>query len=272
MKTLEQQTLLYDADCPLCRAYTSAFVKTGMLDSNGRQPFSSLSAHDLQYVDVARAANEIALVDRENKKVLYGIDSLLKVLGHSYPWIAKVGNWTPVNWLLRKLYAFISYNRKVIIPNKAVTGSLSCTPDFNYSYRFAFIVFSGLVTAVTLSHFSALLPIPAGTFSRELFLAFVQLAFQGLLLLKKDPQTQVNYFGHLMTVSLMGSLMLAPMLLMTQITDVPVSIALGWFSFTALAMFAEHYRRIKMLELPHLLCYTWIIYRIIVLILILINL
>ncbi len=32
MKTLENQTLLYDEDCPLCQAYTSAFVKTGILD------------------------------------------------------------------------------------------------------------------------------------------------------------------------------------------------------------------------------------------------
>jgi len=42
MKTLENQTLLYDEDCPLCQAYTSAFVKTGILDENGKKPFTKI--------------------------------------------------------------------------------------------------------------------------------------------------------------------------------------------------------------------------------------
>ena len=36
MKTLENQTLLFDEDCPLCRIYTSRFIKAGMLDENGK--------------------------------------------------------------------------------------------------------------------------------------------------------------------------------------------------------------------------------------------
>ena len=37
MKTLENQTLLYDEDCPLCSVYTTGFIKNGMLDVNGRK-------------------------------------------------------------------------------------------------------------------------------------------------------------------------------------------------------------------------------------------
>ena len=40
MKTLEDQTLLYNEDCLLCRAYTLGFIKAGMLDENGKKSYS----------------------------------------------------------------------------------------------------------------------------------------------------------------------------------------------------------------------------------------
>jgi predicted DCC family thiol-disulfide oxidoreductase YuxK len=43
MKTLNNQTLLYDEDCPMCTFYTAAFIKTKMLDTNGRKPFVTLT-------------------------------------------------------------------------------------------------------------------------------------------------------------------------------------------------------------------------------------
>jgi len=78
MKTLTNQTLLYDDDCPLCKAYTSGFIATGMLDKNGRKSYSELTYEERSFVYTHRACNEIALVDNNNKTVTYGIDSLLK--------------------------------------------------------------------------------------------------------------------------------------------------------------------------------------------------
>jgi predicted DCC family thiol-disulfide oxidoreductase YuxK len=46
MKTLENHTLLYDEDCSLCKVYTTGFIKTGMLDQNGRQAYSTISNED----------------------------------------------------------------------------------------------------------------------------------------------------------------------------------------------------------------------------------
>jgi len=39
MKTLKNHMILFDAECPMCRVYTHAFVKTGMLDHNGRSSY-----------------------------------------------------------------------------------------------------------------------------------------------------------------------------------------------------------------------------------------
>ena len=44
MKTLENHTLLYDKDCPMCEVYSSTFIKCGMLEKDGRENFSQMSA------------------------------------------------------------------------------------------------------------------------------------------------------------------------------------------------------------------------------------
>ncbi|MFC4231059.1 hypothetical protein ACFOW1_04100 [Parasediminibacterium paludis] len=37
------KVMVYDDNCPLCNAYTSAFVKMGLLEANGRKAFSQVS-------------------------------------------------------------------------------------------------------------------------------------------------------------------------------------------------------------------------------------
>jgi len=271
MKTLANQTLLYDEDCPLCRAYTTAFVKTGMLDNEGRMAFCKLTDKELAIVDVKKAANEIALIDRKNQTVTYGIDSLLKVIGKAFPWMEKIGHFKPVHFGLKKLYAFISYNRKVIIPsaeNQAL--KLQCIPDFNVRYRLAYLLFCIAITALILFEFSDMISLlPKGHLSREVLLAGGQLLFQGLFLINYNRKKILNYFGNLMTVSLMGSLLLLPIILLNQFVFLPELVITGWFGLVVLIMFLEHFRRVKLLKLPFYLSLTWILYRIIALLLIL---
>lgn len=209
MKTLKNQTLLYDADCPLCNLYTNGFIKAGMLDANGRKNFSCLTAEEAGFVDRKRASNEIALIDNDQKKVIYGMDSLLKVIGNSFPIVEKIGKIAAVNFLLRKLYSFVSYNRKVIIPSHIQQpNEIQCIPDFNHKHRIAYLIFGGFVTAYILLLFSKLIPqLPSGNYFDELLLAFGQLAFQALFLRKTGKDKCLDYFGNLITVSLMGSLL-----------------------------------------------------------------
>jgi hypothetical protein len=267
MKTLENQTLLYDADCPLCGLYTSGFIKVAMLDENGKKPFCQLSIEEHNFIDEKRASNEIALVDKENKTVIYGIDSLLKIIGFSFPWIGKIGNVKPIKLLLKKLYSFISYNRKVILPSKIKKEiQLQCVPDFNYKYRILYIIVASTITTLVLYKYSDSIRILSkSTIVRELILALGQIVFQGLFLIKWNKKIILNYIGNLMTVSLMGSILLIPILILDSFFKVPELIILGWFGLTVLLMLIEHSRRIKILELPFHLTITWVIYRIIAL-------
>jgi hypothetical protein len=271
MKTLEHQTLLYDEDCPLCHVYTTGFIKSGMLDENGRKAFCQLSQEEQKFVNIKRAANEIALIDNKRKTVIYGIDSLLKVIGFSFPWMEKVGTAKPIHFILKKLYSFVSYNRKVIIPSKEKEESkLQCIPDFNIKYRLIFIGFAVMITTFALFKYSDLISyLPKSSILREVVLAIGQIVFQSVFLLKFNKRTLINYAGNLMTVSLMGSILLMPILILHQFLNLSETMVLGWFGTTVLIMFAEHIRRIKILNLPFYLTYTWVLYRIIALLVIL---
>jgi hypothetical protein len=64
-----------------------------------------------------------------------------------------------------------------------------------------------------------------------------------------------------MTVSLVGSLLLLPILILNLVVNIPEFVTLGWFGITVLLMLVEHSRELKKLELPFYLSITWVIYR-----------
>lgn len=268
MKTLNNHTLLYDEDCPMCNIYTAGFIKSKMLDSKGRKPFPKITAAEQNYINVERAKNEIALLDNLNQKVFYGIDGLLKVIGYSFPLIEKIGNIKPINFLLKKLYKFISYNRKVIAPNTIKTADpFHCVPHFNIKYRALFIVFTTLFTAIVLFQYSKMIVfLPAATFHREALLAVGQIGFQYIFIQKYSELQQFNYLGNLATVSIIGSLLLSPILLLNQFIILNPYIVLGWFGLTVSVTIVEHYRRVELLEMQKSLTFTWILYQIIAII------
>src|SRR6185369_2646582 len=149
MKTLANHTIIYDAECPLCNAYTQAFIKTGMLEQSGRIAYTEVDRKP-SAVDWDRARNEIALVCTTDNAVWYGIDSLLRIIGYNMPWVHKLFRIRPLRFMLDQLYFFISYNRKVIAPGKNFEGINLCIPDMNYGYRLAYILFAGTVASAIL--------------------------------------------------------------------------------------------------------------------------
>jgi predicted DCC family thiol-disulfide oxidoreductase YuxK len=148
MKT--DRILVYDDSCPLCAAYTRAFVKAGFLSKEERKTFSTIDEELLLSVNLEKGRNEIPLIDVKTKQVWYGIDALLEILDRKIPFIKSIGKIKPVNFLLRKIYKFISYNRRVIVAPAAKQTSCDCTPDFNIKYRIAFMLFFLLFNTVML--------------------------------------------------------------------------------------------------------------------------
>ncbi|MGB3466276.1 MAG: DCC1-like thiol-disulfide oxidoreductase family protein [Cyclobacteriaceae bacterium] len=266
---LKDHVIIYDDECPLCNAYTGAFVKMKFLDQNGRLPYVHIDQLPADQLDRKRAVNEIPLLNIKTGQVTYGVDSLLKVLGNKWQVFHYVPKVPLLNTSVRKLYSFISYNRKVIVPGKS--NYTSCIPAFSMKYRLLYLLFCSLLVATSLYFFNRnLSDLVAGqSFGVEFLFATGQIFFQSIFLINKDKVTIYNYLGNLMTVSLMGALALIPVILISYLIVIDPLILLIYFLSVAGLMFIEHFRRVKLLGLSTLLCATWVAYRLLLLLLIL---
>lgn len=271
MKTLHNHIILYDAECPMCNLYTGAFVRNGLLDADGREAYQQYAGTACPNLDWQRAVNEIALVNQDTGEVTYGVESLLKVCGNAVPLLGPLFRWKPFLWFAAKAYAFISYNRRVIVPAPVSENQFAYQPSFNLKYRVAWLVFSWVVTSCILACYTDLLTafLVKSTYWREFAICGGQILFQAAVVFSYKKQKAWDYLGNMMTISLAGAMVLLPCLVLC------VWLNLGWltcsfcFMLTVFLMFLEHLRRCKLLRVGYLMTITWILYRIIVLIILL---
>lgn len=214
-----QKVILYDDNCPLCCWYTGAFVKTGLLPHDGRQAFTDIDPQTLAHsLDIERSKDEIPLLDTQGGRTLYGIDSLLYILGQRWPWMEKVARWVPIDWFLRRLYKFISYNRRVIVASETPAGSFDCSPQFNTPYRYMYLAFAGLLGLITIAFaFRGL-----GFFAWIIPLMVLALVAMPALSLP-NFRTRLNYLGIMFSPFLVLGLLLAA----SSILALPLWLGLG---------------------------------------------
>lgn len=168
-----------------------------------------------------------------------------------------------------QLYAFISFNRKVIAPADIYTSA--CVPGFSISYRVAYLLFAWIITSIILTSYAAHLPIPATSFGPEFLICGGQILFQGGIVWFTNRNRALDYLGNMMTVSLCGGLMLLPLLWINNIVAIPTLVFFGWFAVVVTIMLFMHLHRVKLLHVSAWLTLTWIIYRVLVLGVVLLN-
>jgi len=260
MRIEKNKILVYDDNCPLCSWYSNLFVRHGFIPKEGRIAFSSLDASFFSIIDVNKGRNEIPLVDLSSGKVLYGIDSLLEILGQKYPWIKRAGNTRPLKWFLKKLYKFISYNRKVIVAKKCGDGKFDCAPDMNYRYRglfmFLFLIFNTL----------ALFPLQELVLTKlsfyHLSIQTLQAAHFGLVLsnfilaFTFHKQKAYEYLGQVNMLALTAILLLIP-LLPLQLIGIGEGFIIAYLILTTIIVFKEYLRRMEYAGI--LIRYKWVV-------------
>ncbi|MES2519567.1 MAG: DUF393 domain-containing protein [Bacteroidota bacterium] len=265
MKTLQNYKLLIDADCPMCRLYGNAFEAKGLIERGTCSPYQTIDLSIANLLDMNLAKNEIAFVNTENNEVVYGIEAFKVILSNSFPRLETILNLKPIDWLGRKLYRFISTNRKVIIPAKS-SGN-DCTPTLNVKYRVAYILFVAIFSSLIIYNYSTSINQMIGWKSsiyRELIMCFGQIIWQVIFLGKILKNKLWDYLGNMMTVSLMGTLLLLPLLFF----NISPIIHLIYFMMIVGIMLLEHLRRCKILEIGIIPTISWISYRLVFLLLI----
>jgi predicted DCC family thiol-disulfide oxidoreductase YuxK len=249
----QDKVIIYDDSCPLCTWYTGVFTRTGFLDKDGRQPFCNIDPGLLEKIDTQRSRNEIPLVNKTTGEILYGIDALLDVLAKRLPLVKTIGKISWINWMLRKIYKLISYNRRVIVGAEKTTSGFDCTPEFNYRYRASFMVFALLLNTALL------LPLHHYVFTTSVFsnTGFIQLqaAHFGLVLsnlciaARLDKKYAFEYLGQVTMLALVAMLLTLPLILLNTWWNSTVGNNIG---LAAILLFTlrEYFRRMQFAGVP----------------------
>lgn len=241
-----------------------------MLEQTGRACYQKMPGSLSGNVDKQRAVNEIALVNKKTGEVHYGIHSLFRIIGNALPLCRVLFTFKPFIWFMGKVYAFISYNRRVIVIPPTY-NSFALQPSFRLRYRLAYLLFTWLATSVVLSSYAHLLAglVPVGNTFREYIICGGQIICQGIIAGILFERKKWDYLGNMMTISFSGALLLLPALLLSEFINLsPVFYTLYFLAVAAL-MFLEHIRRTKILQVGWTLTCTWAAYRAIVLVIIL---
>jgi hypothetical protein len=124
------------------------------------------------------------------------------------------------------------------------------------------------ITTYTLSTFSiliqSLLSIPYD-WKVEMAIVTGQLIFQLPFVWTRTKFEIIRYHYNMLLISLMGSILLWPIIVINAFYVQSDLVNLIYFFSVVSIMFLVHVYRITKLELPTYLCYTWVLYRFIIL-------
>lgn len=262
--------LIYDADCPMCRWYTGEFVKHQLLSKNGREAYHQIGAYTQTKVDMQKAKNHIALLNKKTGQVTYGFDSLVAIVGARWQWIKTISTNKIIAPFFAAVYDFISYNRKVIAPS-ASRGYLDCIPEKNLVMRTIFIIICMLFVEITggiyFSTWFSEKTYYSDLAMRESLLFVSQILFQGIMTFVFREKRVYDYLGHVAVVSAFGGLLLIPLhagLLYIQYLGLQIDfLSAAGLGAVIMAMFIEHKRRVNLMGYHKALSYTWVLFRII---------
>jgi predicted DCC family thiol-disulfide oxidoreductase YuxK len=218
MKTLEAKTLVYDSNCPMCSWYTAKMISHNMIGQSNRLAFEQADAASLCKLDMNRARHEIPMIDERTGEVLYGLDGLTLIVANTLPVLRPLITCAWFRALLRPLYYFISYNRRIIAgAAQERTDKVSFAPDFNLRWRLALIATGFTYTAWCVYTFAWLMAL-----NPLVMLACVTLYF--LLLLSFDLTQngtaiqKWDYLGHLAVLGFIEGTLFVLTALLAKVT------------------------------------------------------
>jgi predicted DCC family thiol-disulfide oxidoreductase YuxK len=224
---LENRVIIYDDNCPMCKLYTSGFVRMGILRADHRVGFGSADEELTSALDLRRARHEIPLVDISTGEVTYGLDALFVLISHRFPVFGPLFRNSRFRALLYRLYEVVTYNRRVIAGCAAPKGGFNCAPDFNRAVRLKYLRVALTVWALMVSGAAGM-----ALLANQRLFAVLALACAGVQAVRCSLALRRRCFwdrlGGLATNALLFGLLLAPSLLPLPATVRLANLALAF--------------------------------------------
>lgn len=258
---ITNKKLLIDRDCPMCGFYGTAFTKMGLIDSCTLHPYQTADMSVQQHVDMDRARNAIAFHGEAG--TAYGIDAFIEIVSQGSKALELALRFPLIYYPLLALYNLISYNRKLIYPVATAPGN-TCIPDVNLTYRWIYIMLVAIFTGLVLNIFGSRVMGGFGLAHHtylEWMMCFGQILWQGAAVLLLRKEKAMDYLGNMSTVSLIGGIFIAIVLLVGLLINIGPWVYLGLFGMVVTLMLGEHIRRCSLLHLPPTMTGSWILFR-----------
>jgi predicted DCC family thiol-disulfide oxidoreductase YuxK len=246
--------LMIDEDCPMCNLYGKYLAKNDLVTLNSYQ--NSVQEKNTA-IDYEKAKNQIALIDHDNNKILYGLEALYRAFGTKFPKLISFMKLSIPAAIMPKVYAFISYNRKQIAPS----NSKVCTPSFILKYRIAFLVFAVLFSANVVNMFCkqfAFSVLSNIFFVEILLISCSQIVIQYFILYSFQFEKRIDYLGNLATINIIASLLLLPLIFWNTLLDLAAVFSVGYLLLVFTVMLWQHVKRCTILGMGNFVTVSFV--------------
>ncbi|MCE7994582.1 MAG: DUF393 domain-containing protein [Roseivirga sp.] len=263
MDTLAHKWIIYDGNCGLCLNSKKWLTRLGIIPESKCLNYHLLDENLSAKIDLEHFKYEMALVDDQSDKTLYGLEGILQIFGARVGFVKGIKPGSALFALLNFVYHTISYNRYFIFPRKS-RFACDCDPPFVMKYFQRWIVM-GILLAIGVSALfgvavAGLFHKPVLEMAGEMILIVgagwgLQLLLSGLLMTREQKR---DYWRHLVLIMVVGVLVLLPgMLLFWLPTGMFSAVAISSVVVSSVVMALMHFRRVKHMGLSQGWTVSW---------------
>ncbi|WP_025743991.1 hypothetical protein [Aquimarina pacifica] len=138
------------------------------------------------------------------------------------------------------------------------------TYSFRQTKLWGYILMAACTSSIILYYYAKSIPsvIPKDNLLKEICMCSGQILWQGIIMRLWVKGEITKYLSQMITISLLGSLALIPIIILNSRAEIGLEFKMTGFFLIVACMIIEHARRVKKIALPEYLTYTWILYRI----------
>ncbi|HYG40021.1 MAG TPA: hypothetical protein VD908_15445 [Cytophagales bacterium] len=266
VSSLKNKLVIYDSNCKVCAGLKDILIFLAPWIKNQVVAYKNLSSALASKVALERFRNEMALIDLNQEKTLYGPEGIGYIFSSKSKFVAWILRSDLLNSAFIFLYKTIAHNRYIIASPKS-NFSCDCFPEKIVKYRLSYIAItfgiSILLTALFGVSLKGFYPdISTGKAAMEMLLmagtGWIFQLFMALIFLRDKS---LDYIGHLGSISVVGLLILVPWMLFHFITGLDfiflpilsVALSSGYMLFL-------HIKRTKTLEINGAWTLSWFLF------------
>ncbi len=263
METLANKWIIYDGNCGLCLNSKKWLTRLGIIPESKCLNYHLLDENLSAKIDLEHFRYEMALVDDQSDKTLYGLEGILQVFGAKVGMARGIRPGSPLFAILNYVYHTISYNRYFLFPRKS-RFACECDPPFVMKYFLRWLVMGIMIAMGVSALFGAVVaPLFEKTsldMAGEMLLIVgagwgLQLVSSGLLM-KRDQKR--DYWRHLVLIMVVGVLILLPGMLFFWLPAASLSaVAIASVVVSSTTMALMHFRRVRYMGLSQGWTISW---------------